>query len=153
MVDYTKLMFDVATTERLFAFCKRHRLGLADVPDQSGLSADEFGFHVTVMYSKVAHPSFKEGVIGFGPHVVVPIAFEMFGPAKDLLALTLRSDPILDGLLRHYRETYGHVSDFAFSPHVTIPGEVSRLRGRSHELPLPDFELRLDRLVQRVKNP
>ena len=151
-IDFAKLEFDDETEESLLAFCKAHRLGLADVDDQSLLKAKDFKFHVTVMYSKVTHPEFRDGETDFLAHVVQPVSYDMFGPDRDLLVLRLHADKVLTNLFDHYVSRYGHVSDFApFNPHVTIRGSSASARDRLAALPLPDFELRATRLTHKVK--
>lgn len=152
MIDFTKIEFDDPTKQQLFNFCLTHRLGLADVEDQSGLTPQDFKFHVTVMYSRVTNPSFQEVERGHDPQLLVPEGFELFGPNRDILALTLRDDPILTGLFDHYSEKYGHVSEFMpFRPHISIRGGSVGVKDRIASLPLPDFELRVDRLIQKRK--
>lgn len=151
-IDFAKLEFDDETQERLFAFCKAHRLGLADVDDQSHLKPKDFKFHITVMYSKVTNPEFMEGETDFFSHVVQPVSYDMFGPDLDLLVLRLEADEALTNLFDHYVSRYGHVSDFIpYKPHVTIRGSSAGARERLAALPLPDFELRATRLTHKVK--
>lgn len=153
MIDFSKLEFDDLTTTRLFDFCMVHRLGLADAEDRSSLSPGDFKFHVTVMYSKVTNPAFKEGEREFAPHVLTPDAFDMFGPDNDILVLKLRRDEVLTGLFDHYRDTYGHVSEFMpFQPHISIRGSGIGARDRIGSLPMPDFELNAERLIQKIKS-
>jgi 2'-5' RNA ligase len=152
MIDFAKLELDEQTTELLFEFCRTHRLGLADVDDQSSLSAADFKFHVTVMYSKVTSPMFPEGERDFSPHVLQPEGFDLFGPENDILVLKLQCDDVLAGLFDHYRVTYGHVSDFMpFRPHITVRGGDAGLKDRIAAIPLPDFDLRASRLIHKVK--
>jgi hypothetical protein len=152
VIDFTKLEFDDLTTQRLFDFCMENRLGLAEADDQSSLTPQDFKFHVTVMYSHVTNFLFEEGQQEHGPHVLMPEAFELFGPNRDILALTLRTDAILTGLFDHYGEKYGHVTEFMpFRPHISIRGSSVRVRERIASLPLPEFELRVDRLIQKRK--
>ncbi|MCV9964089.1 hypothetical protein OIU34_19595 [Pararhizobium sp. BT-229] len=152
MIDFSKIEFDDLTTRRLFDFCVTHRLGLADVADQSPLSPADFKFHVTIMYSKVTNPMFEEGERDFTPHVLTPDAFDMFGPNNDILVLKLRLDDVLASLFDHYREAYGHVSEFMpFQPHISIRGSGIGAKDRIESIPMPDFELRARRLIQRIK--
>lgn len=152
MIDFTKLEFNDLTTQRLFDFCLENRLGLADVDDQSALTPQDFKFHVTIMYSHVTSSLFDECQRAYGPHVLVPEAFELFGPNRDILALTLREDSFLTDLFQHYGENYGHVSEFIpFRPHISIRGSSIDMKDRIASLQLPDFELRVDRLVQKRK--
>jgi 2'-5' RNA ligase len=153
MIDFAKLQFDELTTDRLFEFCMSNRLGLASSEERSNLKPANFKFHVTIMYSKVKSLGFKEGEMGFGPHVLIPEAFDMFGPENDILVLKLRRDNVLEALFDHYRDTYGHVSDFMpFQPHISIRGSSVGVRDRIASLPMPHFDLRADRLVQKVKS-
>jgi hypothetical protein len=152
MIDFVKLVLQEQTNESLLEFCKTHRLGLADTDDQSSLSAADFKFHVTVMYSKVTNPAFREGECDFVHHVLQPEAFDMFGPNHDILALGLHADGVLTGLFDFYGEAYGHVSDFMpYRPHITIRGGNADMRSRIGSIPLPDFELRTHRIVHKVK--
>jgi 2'-5' RNA ligase len=152
MIDFAKLEFDDATEGLMFEFCKTHRLGLADLDDRSSLSPGDFKFHVTVMYSKVTNPMFPEGARDFVPHVLRPERFDMFGADNDILVLRLYRDDVLAALFDHYRETYGHVSEFMpYRPHVTIRGSGAGVKDRLQQLPLPDFDLRALRLVHKVK--
>lgn len=146
-------MFDKETEERLFEFCKTHRLGLASDGDHSRLKLKDFKFHVTIMYSKVTSPDFIEGEFALpAPHVVRPMSYDLFGPDLDLLVIRLVPDAVLSGLFEHSVTDYGHVSDFMpFRPHVTIRGSSADIRDRLSLLPLPDFDLRAERVVQKVK--
>lgn len=151
-IDFVKLEFDDRTTELLFDFCRIHRLGLANVDDQSSLSAADFRFHVTVMYSKVTSPKFPEGEFDVDPLILQPDSFDMFGPNADILALKLHHDGALADLFDHYGNTYGHVSDFVpYRPHVSIRGSGVGMKDRILRLPLPDFDLRAHRLIHKVK--
>ncbi|TLX17074.1 hypothetical protein [Rhizobium sp. MHM7A] len=152
MIDYSRLEFDEQTTNNLFDFCLAHRLGLADIDDQSKLRVDEFKFHMTIMYSKVMSPLFREGLQEFTPHILQPETFAMFGPNEDMLVLKLHCDDVLNELFMHYRSVYGHVSDFMpFRPHITMRGNSAGVRERIKTLPLPEFAIRADRLIHKVK--
>jgi 2'-5' RNA ligase len=152
MIDYARLEFDKETASNLFNFCLEHRLGVADVDDQSKVSLDDFKFHVTVIYSRTTHPDFHEGDRDFKPHILQPDAFDLFGPDKDLLVLKIQCDTVLLELNEHYKATYGHVSDYTpYRPHLTIRGPISSVRDRIKEIPLPEFELRADRLIHKIK--
>lgn len=152
MIDYVRLEFDATTKGNLFQFCLEQRLGLADVGDQSPLTTDHFKFHVTIMYSKVTNSAFEEGIRDFKPHILQPDAFDMFGPEKDHLVLRLHPDTVLTELHDYYRLTYGHVSDFSpFLPHLTIRGSDAKAKNRIDTLPLPNFELRAERLIHQIK--
>jgi hypothetical protein len=152
MIDFSKLEFDDLTTERLFDFCMDHRLGLADVDDRSSLTPRHFKFHVTIMHSKVTNSLFEEGEQKFGPHLLMPVAFDLFGPNNDILALKLRADAVLTDLFGHYGNKYGHVSEFMpFQPHVSIRGGNAGVKDRIGLLPMPAFDLRAERLVQKKK--
>lgn len=151
-IDFAKLELDDRSTELLFDFCKVHRLGLADVDDQSPLSAADFKFHVTVIYSKRTNPEFQEGEFEVDAISLKPESFALFGPNADILALKLHPDATLTGLFDHYRSTYGHVSDFMpYRPHVSIRGSNAGLKDRLKDIPLPDFDLRADRIVHKLK--
>lgn len=152
LVDFVKLEFDEGTNERLLDYCKAHRLGHADRDDQSALSAADFGFHVTVMYSKETNPAFPVGEFDVGPYRLRPEAFDMFGPDREILVLKLRRDKPLTELFDHYRNAYGHVSDFMpYLPHVSIHGSGAEVKDRLSRIPLPDFELCANKLIQKVK--
>jgi 2'-5' RNA ligase len=152
MIDYSKIEFDDLTQKRLFDFCLTHRLGLADIDDQSSLAPADFKFHVTIMYSKVNNPMFEDGVRDVSPHVFSPEAFDLFGPNNDILVLKLSLDGVMKNLFNHYRDTYGHISEFMpFQPHISIRGGAIGVRDRIASLPMPDFELRAQRLVQKRK--
>ncbi|MCS4090177.1 hypothetical protein [Rhizobium sp. BK176] len=152
MIDFAKLEFDDLTSKRLFDFCVENRLGMAEADDRSSLTPKDFKFHVTVMYSRVTNPAFEEIQQSYGPHVLVPEAFELFGPNRNILALTLRDDPVLTEIFDHYGEKFGHVSEFtSYRPHVSIRGSSADVKDRIASLPLPDFELRVDRLIQKRK--
>lgn len=151
-VDFTKIEFTAETKAELFNFCVANRLGLAGDSSGSGISAEDFNFHVTIMYSRVNSPDFAECAFEFGPHVVAPVGYDLFGPEGDLLVLKLDPEGILHDTHENYRQKYGHVSDFPdFKPHVTIRGMNLIPADRLHTLPLPAFELRVDRLVQKLK--
>jgi hypothetical protein len=144
-VDFVKLGFDTETRDRLFEFCLKNRLGIANVDDQSVLKPGDFKFHVTVMYSRVTNEAFQEGEFDIS-EVLRPSEYALFGPDENLLVLRLHKDDYLRDLHDHYRETYGHVSDFdPYQPHVTIKG------GNSIPRSFPPFNLRVDRLIHRRK--
>lgn len=152
MTDFAKLLFDEASNDRLFDFCKTHRLGLADVEDQSSLAPKDFKFHLTVMYSRVENPLFEVGEREIDPLTVETESFDLFGPGNDLLVLRLKQHPDLSAMFEHYRETYGHVYDFpVFRPHVTIKGSSAGVRHRIGSIPLPDFPLLANRLEHKIK--
>lgn len=148
MIDFAKLEFDDTTEDRLFDFCRAHRLGLAEAYQ----SPKDFKFHVTVMYSKVTNPDFPEGERDFEPQNLRAECFDMFGPDNDLLALRLHRSEALLSLFDHYLSTYGHVSEFKpYRPHITIRGCAPDVQKRIKGIPLPDFDLHAVRLIHKVK--
>lgn len=152
MIDYARLEFDQKTTGNLFDFCLEHRLGLADVDDQSTLSPADFKFHLTVIYSKVPSPSFQEGEQDFTPHILEARTFDMFGPDEDVLVLKIKLDDVLANLNEHYKVVYGHVPAFdPFRPHITFRGSNAEDKARIRTLPVPRFELRADKLIHKIK--
>lgn len=152
-IDFVKLEFDGLTTDRLIEFCKVHRLGLAGTGQAEPLTKDDFGFHLTVMYSRVNSPKFEVGETQVHPYRLRPASFDVFGPNGDILVLKMHRDKELLDLFEHYRTTYGHVSDFPdYAPHVSIRGSDEGQRARFREIPLPDFDLFADRLVHKLKD-
>lgn len=153
MIDCARLEFDAETVYNLFDFCREHRLGIAADDNQSKITPDDFKFHVTVIYSRITNPFFQEGNQDFTPHILQPDEFDLFGPEEDLLVLKIRCDAMLLELNEHYKQTYGHVSDFTpYRPHLTIRGRIEGVRDRISEIPLPKFALRADRLIHKIKN-
>lgn len=152
-IDLVKIEFDETTNGLLYDYCRENRLGYLRDGARPYLSPEDFNFHVTVMYSRVKGEGFVEGSSQFGPHLLTPQGFDMFGPGNDLLVIKLRRDRVLEELFGHYVEKYGHVSEFLpYRPHITIKGSVAADQERIAELPLPEFDLRAARIVQRKKS-
>lgn len=152
MIDYARLEFDEETTRNLFDFCLEHSLGLADVEDRSELTAADFKFHLTLIYSRVTSPLFQEGEQDFSAHILEPMAFDMFGPDEDVLVLKIKADTVLTSLNAHYKAVYGHVSAFdPFRPHITFRGSNAEDKARIKTFPVPRFELRADKLIHKIK--
>ena len=149
LIDYAKLTFDDETERLLFDFCRELDLGHAAAYGEPG----DFKFHVTVMYSSVTSPHFKEGLVeGFSPLILRPECWDLFGSEGNHLVLRLHLGQELSELYGHYPKTYGHVSDFApYRPHVTIAGGETSDRRRLAKIPVPSFALRADKLVHKVK--
>lgn len=151
-IDFAKLEFDGLTKARLLRFCTDHRLGLAASADPSTLTADDFGFHLTVTYSRVNSPAFQPGEFDVEPYRLRPLSYDVFGPEADILVLKLHPDEEIVKLAERYRDVHGHVSDFGqYAPHVSIRGSDAATRSRIREIPLPDFDLFADRLIQKHK--
>jgi len=152
VIDYARLEFDKETASNLFDFCLEHNLGLADIEDKSKLTAADFKFHLTVIYSRVPNPAFREGEQDFTAHVLEPMAFDMFGPDKDVLVLKIKPDSVLTSLNEHYKMVYGHVSDFdPYRPHITFRGNKAADKAKLKLLSLPSFQLRADKLIHKIK--
>lgn len=152
MIDYARLEFDKMTTKNLFEFCLEHRLGLADVEDQSKLKAADFKFHLTIIYSRVTNPDFQEGDQDFAGHLLEPTTFDMFGPEEDVLVLKIKPDAVLTSLNAHYKDVYGHIPAFdPFRPHITFRGSNAEDKVKIEKLPVPSFQLRADKLIHKVK--
>lgn len=151
VINYAKLTLDNRTTERLFDFCREHQLGLLGGDDQAQVSADDFGFHITVMYSQVAHPQFKDGVYDIYPMSLRVDMFSMFGPNHDILALKLKKEKLFINLHEYYLQTYGHVSDFPANPHISIKGSKVEDKERVYRLPRPTFDIVANKLTHKVK--
>ncbi len=150
-IDLATLMFDFETEGNLFSYCVENRLGIASREDSQMLSPASFKFHVTIMRSEVTSPDFKEGIIGFGPHICKPVGFDFFGPDCDLLVLKLEADKTLQELHAHYQKDYGHVYGYEFNPHITIKGAGLEAKNTLGKLSLPNFALRVDKLIHRIK--
>ncbi|NTF16823.1 hypothetical protein G6L37_00090 [Agrobacterium rubi] len=152
-IDFVKLEFDDETQGRLFEFCRIHKLGLADCGDPSRLTSKDFKFHVTIMYSAVTSQLFREGEFRLHvPCILTPVSYDMFGPENDKLVVLIDPRKDLSDLFEHYGSTFGHVSDFTpFRPHLTIRGTSAGAKDRMSTLPLPDFALRANRLIHKVK--
>lgn len=151
LINYVRLEFDNRTNERLFEYCQNNRLGLLDVEDQSSVSAVDFKFHITVIYSKVAHSKFLDGEYDIYPFALKPDVLQMFGPNHDILALKLKQEKLFSNLFEYYVNSYGHISDFPCNPHVSIRGSNAGYKGRLRSIPLPDFNLVADKLIHKVK--
>ncbi len=152
VIDYARLEFDEATTQNLFDFCLEHKLGLADVEDQSKLKAADFKFHVTIIYSRATNPSFPEGDQVFTGHTLEATTFDMFGPDEDVLVLKIKPDAVLTSLNAHYKDVYGHVPAFdPFRPHITFRGSNAEDKAKIASLPVPSFQLYADKLIHKIK--
>lgn len=151
LINYVRLEFDNRTTERLFDYCRKHKLGLLDAEDQSSVLPEDYKFHITVMYSKVAHPKFVDGEYDIYPFSLKPDALQMFGPNHDVLAIKLKHEKLFSNLFEYYGSTYGHVSDFPCNPHVSIRGSNAEYKDRLRSIPLPDFYLIVNKLIHKVK--
>ena len=152
LINYVRLEFDNRTTERLFDYCRINKLGLLDSEDESSpVSSEDYKFHITVMYSKVAHPKFVDGEYDVYPFSLKPDVLQMFGPNHDILAIKLKQEKLFSNLFEYYEDSYGHVSDFPCNPHVSIRGSNAGYKDRLPNIPLPDFNLVVNRLIHKVK--
>lgn len=152
IVDFCKLELDAQTEQNLYEFCLDNRLGLANSVHHYELQPKDFKFHLTIMYSKTLSEEFEDKTLLFGPHVLKPTEFAMFGPDNDMLVLKIDPDGVLTDLHEHYVHRYGHVSDFPmFRPHITIRGSDITAQKRIGKLPLPDFDLVATTLVHKKK--
>jgi hypothetical protein len=121
-----------------------------DVPDQDSVLVDDFKFHITVMYSKVAHNKFMDGEYDIYPFTLKPESLQMFGPNNDILAIKLRQEKLFKNLFDYYCNSYGHISDFPCNPHVSIRGSSEDYKDRIRSIPLPDFNLVVNKLIHKV---
>lgn len=151
LINYVRLEFDNRTTERLFDYCRKNKLGLLDTEDASSVLPEDCKFHITVMYSKLAHPKFEDGLYNIYPFALKPDALQMFGPNHDILAIKMKQDKLFSNLFDYYSKSYGHISDFPCNPHVSIRGSNAGYKDRLKSIPLPDFNLVVDKLIHKVK--
>lgn len=150
--NYSRLEFDDRTAGLLFDFCVENRLGIASADGAGNISAKDFKFHVTLIYSAVTHPSFLDTSFEIDPIQLIPKQFQCFGSDERQLVLEFDVDARLQSLFRHYEETFGHKSDFhPYRPHLTIKGT----RGADDEsfrgLTIPRFPMTACRIVHEVR--
>jgi len=150
-INYVRLEFDTETIDRLYGYCREHKLGLFDGAGENAVAAADFKFHLTVIYSSVAHPNFVEGEYDIRPLEMQPEELRMFGPNNEIAAIKLKKNPGFANLFDHYRTTYGHVSDYPLNPHVSIRGSNAGYAARLPAIPMPDFPLIANRLIHQIK--
>lgn len=150
--NYSRLEFDDATVERLIDFCLRNRIGIAVGEGGRGINAEDFKFHVTLVYSAVTHSSFRDTSIEIDPIRLLPKQFQIFGFSEPRLVLELELDDALRTLFEYYKETFGLRPDYdPYRPHLTFEGTKGARSESIRALTVPSFPLIACRIVQEVR--
>lgn len=148
--NYARLEFDAETANRLRDFCVELRIGIAKT--KVSVTADDFKFHVTVIYSCVTHPSFQNGSFLIEPLLLKPKQFQLFGIDEPRLVLEFELDEPLMRLFKHYQREFGHQPDFdPYRPHVSFQGTKGSGVEAMLGLPIPNFPIRASRIVHEVR--
>lgn len=150
--DYARLEFEEETADRLFGYCMDHDLGLAGGGHRDSLTVADFAFHVTLVYSSVSHPSFRDASFAVEPLRLLPKRFQIFGAEEPRVVLEFELDSALLALFESYVANFGHRPDFdPYRPHLTFRGSNGAGEADLDGLPLPDFPIVASRVVHEVR--